>query len=318
MGGRQERRTQTVRKIILLAMLLISTACYASSADENFRSARRADIYRPDKSADKLLQSLITEYAKKFTHSEYIDDSGMKLPFAVYVPENYSADKKFPAVFFIADASSAGKDVNYSLTQGLGGLIWCRHDCVAIVPSYPEIVLDDHNGFTESQYVELTARFVKWAVKHYPADESRVYATGQSMGCMTFLVLAAKYPDMFTACMFVSGQWDINALKGLLTQKFVYAASAGDPKASAGMNEVIDMFRNDSSRSFTVSMNVNAKDPAIALIKSLPVNFIMFTKGSTLPAMTDGNFSEHMSSFDYAYRTEAIREWLLAQKKETK
>ena len=234
----------------------------------------------------------------------------------VYVPENYSADKKFPVVFFIADGSSAGKDANYSLTQGLGGLIWCRHDCVVIVPCYPEIVLDDHNGFTESPYVELTGRFVKWAVKNYPADESRIYATGQSMGCMTFLVLAAKYTDMFTACMFVSGQWDINALKGLLSQKFVYVASAGDPKASAGMNEVIDMFRNDGSKNFIVEKGVNAKAPGLSFMRWHPVYFIMFRKGSTLPAMTDGNFSEHMSSFDYAYRTEAIREWLLAQKKE--
>ncbi len=307
-----------MRKIIALVMLLISTACYASSADENFRSAKRNDIYRPDKSGDKFLQSLISEYASKFSHSEYIDGSGMKLPFMVYVPENYSADKKFPVVFFIADASSAGKKPEYSLTQGLGGLIWCRHECVVIVPCYPEIVLDDHNGFTESQYVELTARFVKWAVKNYPADESRIYATGQSMGCMTFLVLAAKYPEMFTACMFVSGQWDISALKGLLSQKFVYVASAGDPKASAGMNEVIDMFRNDGSKNFIVEKGVNAKAPGLSFMRWHPVYFIMFRKGSTLPAMTDGNFSEHMSSFDYAYRTEAIREWLLAQKKEAK
>ena len=307
-----------MRKVIALVMLLISTACYASSADENFHAVNRQNIYRPDKSADKLLQSLITEYAKKFTHSEYIDDSGMKLPFAVYVPENYSADKKFPAVFFIADASSAGKDANYSLTQGLGGLIWCRHDCVVIVPCYPEIVLDDHNGFTESQYVELTARFVKWAVKNYPVDESRVYATGQSMGCMTFLVLASRYADMFTACMFVSGQWDINALKGLLTQKFVYVASAGDPKASAGMNEVIDMFKNNDNKGYGALSEVDAKKSDLYLWEGLPAFFIMFKKGSTLPAKTDGNFSEHMSSFDYAYRTEAIREWLLAQKKEAK
>ena len=307
-----------MRKIIALVMLLIASACYASSTDENFRSANRGGIFHPDKSGDQELQSLIKEYAPKFTHSEYIDDSGMKLPFAVYVPENYSADKKFPVVFFIADGSSAGKDVNFSLTQGLGGLIWCKHDCVVIVPAYSEIVLDDHNGFTESPYLELTARFVKWAVKNYPVDTSRIYATGQSMGCMTWLVLAAKYTDMFTACMFVSGQWDINALKGLLTQKFVYVASAGDPKASVGMNEVIDMFRNDSSKNFIVEKGVNAKAPGLSFMRWHPVYFIMFRKGSTLPNDTDGNFSEHMTSFDYAYRIEAIREWLLAQKKETK
>ncbi len=293
------------RALAVLILLLLS--CMASGAEK---------IYRPDKSNDELLQSLITEYAPKFTHSEYIDDSGMKLPFMVYVPENYSADKKFPVVFFIADGSSTGKSPEYSLTQGVGGLIWCKHDCIVIVPSYPETVLDDHNGFTESPYVELTGRFVEWAVKNYPVDESRVYATGQSMGCMTFLVLSAKYPEMFTACMFVSGQWDINALKGLLSRRFVYVASAGDPKASVGMNEVIDMFRNDNSREFTIEKGVNAKAPGLFFMKQHPVYFVMFKKGSTLPNDTDGDFSEHMSSFDYAYKIEGARNWLLAQKKE--
>ncbi len=229
MGGRQERRTKAVRKLLaLLVMLLIPSACFASTAGENFRAQNRGGIYHPDKSGDELLQSLIAEYSPKFTAHTYIDDTGKSLPFMAYVPEGFLPNKKFPAVFFIADGSSAGKVPEYSLTQGLGGLIWCRHDCVVIVPAYPEIVLDDHDGFTESQYVELTARFVNWAVKNYPVDESRIYATGQSMGCMTWLVLASRYPGMFTACMFVSGQWDINALKGLAGQKFAYIASAGD------------------------------------------------------------------------------------------
>ena len=307
-----------MRKVIALVMLMFASACYASSADDNFHAENRGGIYRPDKSDDKILQSLTAEYSRKFTAHEYIDDSGLKLPFSVYIPEGYSADKKFPVVFFIADGSSAGKNLEYSLTQGVGGLIWCSHDCVVIVPAYPGIVLDDHNGYVESQYVELTARFVKWAVKNYPADESRVYVTGQSMGCMTWLVLASRYTDMFTACMFVSGQWDINALKGLLTQKFVYIASAGDPKASAGMNEVIEMFKNNINDGFTTVSDVDAKNPDLYMQEDKPVNFVMFKKGSTLPPDIDGNFSEHMTSFDYAYKIEAIRNWLLSQTKETR
>ena len=311
-----------MKRLILTAlMLMIASACYASSADENFHSGKneRTNLFHADKSGDKELQSLITEYVPKFTVRKYSDDvTGLELPYSVYLPDGYSEGGKFPVVFFIADGSSAGKEPQFSLTQGLGGLVWCKNDCIVIVPAYSEIVLDDHNGFVESAYVELTARFVKWAVKNYSVDESRVYATGQSMGCMTWLVLAARYPELFTACMFVSGQWDINALKGLIGQKFVYIASAGDPKASAGLNEVVEMFARDSEVEIVEYRNVNAKSSELPILQAQPVNFVMFRKGTTLPESAEGEFSEHMTSFDYAYRIEAARNWLLSQKKEDK
>ena len=309
-----------MKRLILTAlMLMIASVCYASSADENFRSEKRDNLFHPDKSGDKELQSLIAQYVPKFKTQTYSDDvARIELPYSVYLPDGYSEGGKFPVVFFIADGSSAGKEPQFSLTQGLGGLVWCKNDCIVIVPAYSEIVLDDHNGFVESAYVELTARFVKWAVKNYSVDESRVYATGQSMGCMTWLVLAARYPELFTACMFVSGQWDINALKGLIGQKFVYIASAGDPKASAGLNEVVEMFARDSEVEIVEYRNVNAKSSELPILQAQHVNFVMFRKGTTLPESAEGEFSEHMTSFDYAYRIEAARNWLLSQKKEDK
>ena len=42
-------------------------------------------------------------------------------------------------------------------------------------------------------------------------------------------------------------------------------------------------------------------------------NFVTFTKGTTL---TDGaGGSEHLTSFNYAYRLEAVRDWLFEQTK---
>ena len=309
-----------MRRLVLVAlMLMIASACYASSADENFRSEKRDNLFHPDKSGDKELQSLIAQYVPKFKTQTYSDDvTGLSISYSVYFPEGYSDGRKFPVVFFMADGSSAGKEPSFSLTQGYGALVWCIHDCVVIVPSFPSVVLDDHNGFVESEYVELAGRFVKWAVKNYSVDESRVYATGQSMGCMTWLVLAARYPELFTASMFVSGQWDINALKGLLTQKFVYIASAGDPKASVGLNEVADMFKSESQVEIVEYRNVNAKSSDLLILHTQPVNFVMFRKGTTLPDSKEGEYSEHMTSFDYAYKMAMIRQWLLAQTKEDK
>ena len=294
-----------IRIAIALLMVLALSTC-ANAAMNQFHL---------DKSGDEVLQSLINEKANKFTLASYVDDvTSIDLTYNLYLPEDYSTETKYPVVFFIADASSVGKEAKFSLTQGYGALVW-PDDCVVISPVYPVTVLDDHKGFVTSDYVELTGRFVKYALNTYSIDKARVYCTGQSMGCMTFLVLAAKYPELFTAELFVSGQWDINALKGLTGQRFIYVASAGDDKASAGQREVINMF-DKAKLPYLRYDDIDAKNPGIFVPLSQAVTFITFRAGTTLPETSDaGKYSEHMTSFDYAYRMQELREWLLAQTK---
>lgn len=290
-------------KNILIALMLVLAVSASASA---------AGIFRPDKSGDEVLQSLIAEKAAKFTVKTFSDDvTGLAIKYNLYLPEGGG---KHPVVFFMADASAAGKEPAFSLTQGYGALVW-PDDCIVIVPTFPEVILDDHNGFVLTEYVELAGRFVRWAVKEYSVDESRVYATGQSMGCMTWLVLSAKYPELFTACLFVSGQWDIRQLGGLKGQKFIYVASAGDDKASAGQQEVIDMFRQEGVP-FALDQDINARNQDYVLPQSqAQCYFLTFRAGTTLPEETEQKYSEHMTSFDYAYRMHTLREWLLAQTK---
>ena len=47
--------------------------------------------------------------------------------------------------------------------------------------------------------------------------------------------------------------------------------------------------------------------------QGLNANFITFTKGTTVDGGATG--SEHLTSFDYAYKLEAVRDWLFAQSK---
>ena len=312
-----------ITKIFLAAIIILvySLASWAGSADENFHSKSesdtqaRAKIFRPDKSDDEELNALINESVNKFQVKTFTDDvTGKSIQYNICFPEDYSLEKKFPVIFFIADASAAGKPSDFSLRQGYGSLVWEKYKCVVIVPSYPEVILDDHNGFVVTDYVNLTQRFITYAVNHYSIDDSRVYATGQSMGCMTLLLLAARNPDLFTACLFVSGQWDINELRGLESRKFIYITSAGDDKASKGQSEVMEMFRRDNIN-FDSFSDVDAKNPALTLNASQAHTFITFRQGSTLPENIYANYSEHMSSFDYAYRIQALRDWLFAQVK---
>ena len=56
--------------------------------------------------------------------------------------------------------------------------------------------------------------------------------------------------------------------------------------------------------------DANVKD---LLSKGNNVNFIVFTEGTVLNE--DGGGNEHMSSFDYAYKLNSVRDWLFEQKK---
>ena len=293
------------RLIFALAMvLLLQFTAFAANG-----------LYHPDKSGDEVLQALISTKAPKFTVKTFSDDvTGLAIQYNIYLPEGYSSEEKYPAVFFMADASAAGKAPEFSLTQGYGALVW-PNDCIVVVPTYPEMILDDHGELVITDYVWLTERFVRQMLKDYSIDASRVYATGQSMGCMTWLILSAQNPGLFTACLFVSGQWDITALQGLREQKFVYVASLGDDKASKGQQEVIDMFTAENTP-LVWYRNIDAKNPSVSIPSGQAQSFITFTAGTTLPEKSEGKYSEHMTSFDYAYRMQTVRDWLLSQRKE--
>ena len=197
--------------------------------------------------------TLIATYADRFEQKTYSDsESGLSITYHVYLPEGYDASASYPMVVFIGDSSCAGNDATVSLTQGRGGLVWATEEwqsvypTIVAVPTYPETILDDHGSYTTTEYVELTKRYIDYMSSEYAVDTNRIYGTGQSMGCMTTLILASEYPDLYAACMFVDGQWDISTLTGLEDQTFVYFAAEDDTNAWNGAQEVMAMFDADS------------------------------------------------------------------------
>ena len=197
--------------------------------------------------------TLIATYADKFEQKTYSDsESSLSITYNLYLPEGYDASGSYPMVVFIGDSSCAGNDATVSLTQGRGGLVWATEEwqsvypTIVAVPTYPETILDDHGSYTTTEYVELTMRYIDYMSSKYAVDTNRIYGTGQSMGCMTTLILASEYPDLYAACMFVDGQWDISTLTGLENQTFVYFAAEDDTNAWNGAQEVMSMFDTDS------------------------------------------------------------------------
>lgn len=282
-----------------------------------------------DKSSDAELQALISEVAGKFQVFEYTDvETGKTLPYNLYIPADYDPSQSYPLVLFIADSSVVGRDITAPLTQGHGALVWAaeeeqaKHASFVLVPEFPEVIVDDHNGYVTTDYVEITARLLDSLMASYSIDENRVYGTGQSMGCMTVLYLSVTHPDLFAATVFVDGQWDINILQPLEGQKFFYFAAGGDQKASTGMSEVKSMFGNDGLAYSEITLNAkDASDSISAAVQGMiaqgnSANFVSWETGSVLPdGVSAQGANEHMYSFDHAYQVSAVRDWLFGQTK---
>ena len=317
------------------ALTLAVAACgsseeVAATTSSATSTASTASVTTVAESPD--LATLVAEVPDTFQQFTYTDpDTGLSVPYNLFVPENYDESTTYPIVLYIADSSLVGQDVTAPLSQ-YGALIWAsdveqaKHESLVLVPEYPEVILDDHGSFTMTDYVSLTPRLLQSVISQYSVDPDRVYGTGQSMGCMTVMYLAAQDPDLFAAELFVSGQWDISTLSGLAKEKFFFIAAGGDENATGGQVEVQDMLTSAGVPFQTATWDAtwSASEFADAAQEVFAagddVNFATFETGTVLEvsdstATTGGgaSSSEHMASFEPAYRIAPLRDWLYEQ-----
>lgn len=270
---------------------------------------------------DETVLAVIEEGAEKFQQLVYEDgSSSSELEYSLYIPEDYSEDQSYPLIMFIPDSSGAGKSAKEIVEQYYGADIWVsqeeqeKHSSFVLVPAFSEVVVDD--DWNTSDQIQTAVNLLYELMDTYSIDRSRVYTTGQSMGCMTSLYLNSQYPDLFAASLFVSGQWDISVLQGLENETFFYITAGGDQKASGGQDEVMAMFDEDgvgySYGTWSAQDSVEEQSEAAqALIdQGYSANMIRFETGSVL---NGENGMEHAASFNYGYKIPAVRDWLFEQ-----
>ena len=251
------------------------------------------------------------------------------LPYNIFIPKNYDEkqNKKYPLIVFIGDASTVGKEVTYPLTQTVGGPIWAtdtvqnKHKCFVLVPEYSEVIIDDRNGYSKSDYIRVTVRLIEKLQTLYKIDPNKIYGTGQSMGAMTTLYLLANHQNLYAAGLIVDGQWLKEELLGLVNSTFTYFAAGGDEKALNGQNEIKEYLDSiNISYSFLTEINAQEKVDILNNIteimysQNLTFNFITYINGSVFPSNSK-SINEHMASFKYGYRIETVRDWLFKQNK---
>lgn len=278
---------------------------------------------QPNVETDPEITAVIEEGSGKFEQLTFDDPAtGISLEYSLYVPEDYDETQEYPLLMYIPDASAASKSAKEIVEQYYGADIWvtdeeqAKHSSFVLVPAFSEVVVDDN--WNTSEEIETAVNLISYLTENYSIDTDRLYTTGQSMGCMTSLYLNGKYPDLFAASLFVSGQWDVSQLAPLENAKFFYITAGGDEKASGGQDEVRAMldtagisysYGSWSAQLSEDEQNANAEE---LIAQGCNANMIRFEAGTVL---SDGSGMEHNASFNYGYRISAVRDWLFEQSK---
>ena len=209
------------------------------------------------------------------------------------------------------DASYAGQEDTYTLRQGLGAVVWAtpeeqaKHPCIVVAPQFDEVVVDDN--YNQTSGVETTANLVKAVLAKYPVDTTRVYITGQSMGCMMTYLLMPKHPSLFTAGLLIAGHWRASDLAPMAGKPLWLVSSAG--KSQSGAEEAIAEWKqyggvaNTAEWPLTATEAERNAETAELLAKGGNIHYFHLTSGS------------HFDTWRVAYGFSAVRDWLFGQKK---
>lgn len=250
--------------------------------------------------------------ADDFRQEEFVSPyTGQVLPYNIYLPENYDSSKRYPLLLFIHDAGVASGPVTHTLYQGNGATSWAepeaqaRHECIVVAPEYPFITVDDNWNY--SHHLDATIALLKDLQTRYSVDPKRIYTTGQSMGCMSSIVMMLKEPDLFAGALLVAGKWN-PALMGPLDKQNIWIISCeGDASSNTLQGQAVELWRSQGSSVSEATWDMTlpqAKLSEEADKMRAEGNHLLFTH------LTGGN---HRATWFVAYGIEGVQDWLFEQ-----
>lgn len=265
----------------------------------------------------------------KFETDHYFSDleTHSTLHYDIFKPEGYEeSGEAYPLVLFIADASVAGKGTKYAVQQGNGATCWIADEwqeenpCFVVTIAYDEIFINDYWEYME-ETVLATMNLVRSLKDEYPIDSNRIYTTGQSLGCMTSMLMMEKDPDLFAAAYLMAGQWVPEEIKDLKDKNILFLYSEDDGYSWLQAEDVA-MWESEGGVVAKASINGIADQETLeAELGSLFAqdaniyNLVIQTGTGSMDAEGNALKGSHRMTWRLGYSLPCVKEWLFAQSK---
>jgi len=134
----------------------------------------------------------------------------VELNYLLYLPSDYSYSKKvYPLVLFLHGAGERGEDINFVEVHGIPKLIKMGKEFpfITIAPQCPF-----DRWWSDKVFVKALISLIEKTKTQYNVDDSRIYATGLSMGGYGTLAIAMERPDLFSGIIPICGGGDLNKI----------------------------------------------------------------------------------------------------------
>lgn len=259
----------------------------------------------------------ICPVADSFRQEAFVSPyTGQTLPYNLYLPEDYDPSEKYPLLLFIHDAGAASGPVTQTLYQGNGATSWAepeaqaRHKCIVVAPEYPVITVDDNWNY--SHHLDTTIELLKDLQTRYSVDPDRIYATGQSMGCMSSIVMMLKEPDLFAGALLVAGKWNPELMGPLAEQNIWIISCEGDLSSNTLQGEAVQRWREQGASVAEATWDMTASPEELSAEADkmrAGGDHLLFTH------LTGGN---HRATWFVAYGIEGVQEWLFEQRRSSR
>jgi predicted peptidase len=150
---------------------------------------------------------------------EYVD---VDLPYALYVPEDYDASQKYALILQIHDAGFMGTDPMITLTESQGCVNFASDEAqqiikdqglaglIVVAPQFEDSIRTTRDNYSTSAGVPATWQLLDYLTETYNIDMDHIYGTGQSMGGMQVVAMAAQRDNYFAGIWANGCQWGNN------------------------------------------------------------------------------------------------------------
>lgn len=200
--------------------------------------------------------------------------------YVVYVPRNYSADRKWPVILFLHGSGERGSDGLKQSQVGIGTAVRMFPERYPAIVVMPQCATDQR---WDGDMADFAMKALDQTVAELNGDPDRLYLTGLSMGGAGSWHLGTRHPEKFAAIVSICGRGDIPEITAKLK------------------NMPLWVFVGDKDNPGTVQF---ARDVSAALKSA----------GGTRSHYTEYPGVPH-NSWDPAYAEKSLVEWLFAQKR---
>jgi len=226
-----------------------------------------------------LLPTLRADEIKTgFIDNAYKEKDGSESKYVVFVPLDYKGDNPYPTILFLHGAGETKGGTKPPVEVGIGPAIKKREKTFPFITIIPQS--QKRSWQADGEDAQRALAILDDVQKEYKVDPKRIYLTGLSMGGFGTWSLAAKYPDRWAAIVPICG--------------------GGDPKNAAKIKDIpCWCFHGDAD----TAVKVDASRKMIDALK----------EAGAKPKYDEYPGVGH-NSWDKAYGTDELYDWLLMQK----